>query len=158
MASSGGNTPLKTLCRRRPPYHAVREKSNCQEVNTSETTRKGPGATSYLKNLVVSPLSTESIEWPPISPPSEAYLLRAPGIPISRPKHRPLRLSRPKSATRQQMGTQGNSRSIRGIGLPPPVSRQSGAVSVLGAQHADLRTHSTTSFLRRFLRVVYFVS
>ena len=51
--------------------------SKGQEVNTSEKTRKRPGATSYLKNLVGSPLSTESIEWPPAGPPSDAYPLGA---------------------------------------------------------------------------------
>ena len=88
--------------------------------------------------MVVSPLSTESIEWPPTGPPSEAYPLGAPSLPLSRPKHLPLPPSLPKSATLQPTGTQGESRSIRGIGVPlPPVSRQSDTVSVL-------RTHSPT--------------
>ena len=88
--------------------------------------------------------------------PSEAYPFEALCLPLLRPTHLPLRLSIPKSVTRQPTGIQGMSRSIRGIGVPvcrltggnPPVSRQTGTVNVLGDHHAVLKTHFTTSALR----------
>ena len=63
MNLSSSNTLLKIRYRRRPPYHAVGEQSKGQEVKTPETTRKRPGVTSYPKNLVLSPIYTNSIEW-----------------------------------------------------------------------------------------------
>ena len=39
--------------------------------------RKNPGATSYLKNLAISPLLTKSIEWPTTGIPSVSYPLEA---------------------------------------------------------------------------------
>ena len=97
------------------------------------------------KELVMIPLSTESIEWPPTGPPSEAYSLGAQPTSL-KTKTSSLCPSLLKSATNQPTGTQGKPKSIHGIGSPP-VSWHSGAVSVLGDQHVVLRALSTTILL-----------
>ena len=70
--------------------------------------------------LVIIPPSTYSIECPPTGSPSDAYSLVAQGLPLPRLTRLLLLPSLPKIATRLPMCTQGESRSIRGIRVPPP--------------------------------------
>ena len=90
------------------------------------------------------PLSTDSIERPTTGAPSKSYPHEAQGLPLSKITHLRLHSSLSKSAARQPTGTQGESRSLRSIGVPPPVSRPSGTVSVLRARHALLRPYYIT--------------
>ena len=117
-----------------------------------------PWATIYLKNMFISSPSTKSIQQLPIGPPSEAYPLGAQGMTLLRRAHLRLRTSLPNSVTRQPMGTQGKSRSICGIGVPP-LSRHSGTVSDLGAHHAGLRFRSTILLWAQYFACIrFFVS
>ena len=97
----------------------VREKKRKgQAVDTSETS-KGQVLLA-LRTLVIRPLSTKLIEWLPYWTPTEAYPLGAPRSTSIKADVYISSTSPPKSATRQPTGTQGESRSIRGIGVPPP--------------------------------------
>ena len=59
-----------------PHDSVVKEATKGQVVHTPGTTRERPGATSFLKNFFIRPLSTELIEWPPTtSSTSEEYSL-----------------------------------------------------------------------------------
>ena len=95
--------------------------------------------------VVTSPLSTKWIEGHLLAHPvKHIHLeLRPTSLKARTSSSRP---SLPKSATRQLTCTQGESRSIRGIGVPPPAIRQSDTVSALGADHAVLRTQSIIQF------------
>ena len=64
------------------------------------------GRSRLPKELVMIPLSTESIEWPPTGPPSEAYSLGAQPTSL-KTKTSSLCPSLLKSATNQPTGTQG---------------------------------------------------
>ena len=59
------------------PYLAVRGQRKGQVVNPSDETRKRPGTTRFLKNWVISPLSTKPIKSPPTGTLGEYYPLRA---------------------------------------------------------------------------------
>ena len=98
-------SPFKIRYQKHSPCIAVGEQSKRLDVDTPEKARKRPGAKSYLKILIISPLTAKSIEWPPSGSPSEAYPLRAPGLSLSRPQHLLLRSILPKSATRDPTGT-----------------------------------------------------
>ena len=134
-------TPLKIRYLKRPHNLAVTEYGKVQEVN-APAIRQKQGETSHMKDLAISLLSTESIEYRPTGQPSESYPLGVQSLPLPRLTHLSLRPNLPKSATLQPTGAQGESRSIRGIGVHPPVSRQSGIVGILGDHHAVLRPHS----------------
>ena len=60
----------------------VRRQRKGQLGNDPEINREKFRETISLRNLVISPLSTKLIEWPPTDPPSKAYPIGAP-IPSS---------------------------------------------------------------------------
>ena len=123
----------------------VREQGKVQEVHTPVITRKAtsdklPEGVGYKPTLdLVNP-------WPHTGTSSKSYPLAAQGPPLPG-----LTYECPPEYTEEcsppDTGTQGNSMPIRGTVVPPPVSRHSGTVSVLGAHHAVLRPHFTTMVL-----------
>ena len=111
----------------------VREKRKDQVVDTLGKTKERIRITRSIQNLFISPPSTSSIECPPTGPPSEAYQLGPPVLPLSRPASTS-KINPSEECNPSGDGSQGERRSIRPYAASgyPLRKLAAGTVSVWG--------------------------